>query len=88
MSEVGATRQFSLQRLARPFTTSALLPMSLSRPMTFLRHVPILFVIFHVRRQERSLMVGRTDLRNMSLCSASFSIKTNSSILSTSYSML
>ena len=42
MSEVGATLQFSLHRFANPLTTSALLPMSRNRPMTFLRQVPIL----------------------------------------------
>src|ERR1700733_3743623 len=39
MSDFGATLQFSLQRLASPFTTSALLPIRRRRPMTFLRHV-------------------------------------------------
>lgn len=42
MSDLGATLQLSLQRFASPFTTSALLPISRSRPMTFFRHVPIL----------------------------------------------
>jgi hypothetical protein len=41
MSDLGATLQLSLHRLAKPLTTSALLPISRSRPMTFLRHVPI-----------------------------------------------
>jgi hypothetical protein len=42
ISDFGATLQFSLQRLARPLTTSALLPINRRRPMTFLRQVPIL----------------------------------------------
>lgn len=42
MSDFGATDQFSLQRFDKPLTTSALLPMRRRRPMTFLRHVPIL----------------------------------------------
>ena len=41
MSDVGATRQFSLHRFASPFTTSALFPISRSSPITFLRHVPM-----------------------------------------------
>lgn len=68
ISDVGATLQFSLHRFANPFTTSALLPISRNKPITFFRQVPI--------------------LRSMSLCSASFRINTNSSILSTSYSIL
>ena len=43
ISDLGAMLQFSLHLFARPFTTSALLPMSRKRPMTFLRHVPILY---------------------------------------------
>lgn len=50
MSEVGATRQFSLHRLARPLTTSALLPMSRRRPITFFRHVPMLMATWFVER--------------------------------------
>ena len=42
MSDFGATDQFSLQRFDNPLTTSALFPINRSRPMTFLRHVPIL----------------------------------------------
>lgn len=42
MSDFGATDQFSLQRFESPLTTSALLPINRSKPMTFLRHVPIL----------------------------------------------
>jgi hypothetical protein len=45
MSDFGATDQFSLHRLARPFTTSALLPISRRRPITFFRQTPILFRI-------------------------------------------
>lgn len=68
ISDFGATNQFSLHRFASPFTTSALLPIRRSKPMTFLRHVPIRL--------------------SMSVCSASLRIRTSSSILSTSYSML
>lgn len=61
--------------------------------MTFLRQVPIL------PRTDESVQPSSLELhsdrapvdahlRNMSLCSASFKIKTNSSIPSTSYSML
>ena len=53
MSDVGATFQFSLHRLASPLTTSALLPMSLRSPMTFLRHVPMLFQNERLERYER-----------------------------------
>lgn len=42
ISDLGAILQFSLHLFAKPFTTSALLPISRKRPMTFLRHVPIL----------------------------------------------
>lgn len=42
MSDFGATDQFSLHRFESPLTTSALLPMRRNKPMTFLRHVPIL----------------------------------------------
>lgn len=41
MSDLGATDQFSLQRFERPLTTSALLPIRRSSPMTFLRQVPM-----------------------------------------------
>ena len=49
MSEVGATLQFSLHRFANPFTTSALLPISRNKPMTFFRQVPILLSLFSCR---------------------------------------
>ena len=49
MSEVGATLQFSLHRFANPLTTSALLPMSRNRPITFFRQVPILLPFFSYR---------------------------------------
>lgn len=52
MSDLGATDQFSLQRFDSPLTTSALLPMRRSRPMTFFRHVPILF---NVEASQRAL---------------------------------
>lgn len=42
MSDLGATDQFSLHRFESPLTTSALLPINRSSPMTFLRQVPIL----------------------------------------------
>lgn len=54
MSDFGATVQFSLHRLARPFTTSALLPISRSNPITFLRHVPILPNSKHTKGAVRS----------------------------------
>ena len=81
----GSRGKESSHRLARPLTTSALLPINRSRPMTFFRHVPILQRIQLRKHAERR---GATDRLNMSLCSASFNIKTNSSILSTSYSIL
>lgn len=67
MSDFGATSQFSLHRLARPLTTSALLPMRRSRPMTFLRHVPI----------RRSMSVCSASLRistSSSMLSTSYSM--------------
>ena len=42
ISDFGATDQFSLQRFESPLTTSALLPINLSSPITFFRQVPIL----------------------------------------------
>lgn len=61
-----------------------LLPMSRKRPMTFLRHVPILPHDISSRSLDRA---DSTHLLNMSLCSASLRMRTSSSILSTSYSM-
>ena len=67
MSPVGATFQFSLHRFARPLTTSALLPINLSRPMTFLRHRPM----------RRSMSLCSASLRmstSSSMLSTSYSM--------------
>jgi hypothetical protein len=67
MSLVGATFQFSLHRFANPLTTSALLPISLSKPMTFFRHRPM----------RRSMSLCSASLRmstSSSMLSTSYSM--------------
>lgn len=92
MSDFGATLHCSLHRLASPFTTSALLPISRNKPMTFFRQVPILQ--FHIVHEPCTPLArdalrqnGDTDRLSMSPCSVSFKINTSSSIVSTSYSI-